>query len=136
MGDSASALVRRLYAELVGGGSALGDLLDPDVEWIPVRDSALADESYRGIERVRRFWGEFLSAWDEYTVEPQEIYEGGDQVAVVVRIAGRMHELEIDQAQSTLFTIRDGKVVRAQAFADPDAAREAAGLPRQPRARP
>jgi ketosteroid isomerase-like protein len=140
-------LVRQLYVELAGGGSpqeleqrltddALSGLLDPDIEWVPMTESLLADDSYRGFEGVRRFWGEFLSTWDEYRVEPQEFHVGRDQVAVVVRIVGRMHGLEIDQTQSSLLTIRGGKVVRVQAFADPDAAREAAGLPRQPRARP
>jgi ketosteroid isomerase-like protein len=123
-------LVRRLYAELMAGGSAIGEFVDPDIEWVPARESLLADDTYRGVEGVRRFWGEFLSNWDEYRVEPQEFREGRDQVAVVVRIVGRMRELELDQTQSSLFTIRDGKVVRVEAFTDPDAAREAAELPR------
>jgi ketosteroid isomerase-like protein len=130
MGDSASALIRRLYAELMAGGSAIGDLVDPDIEWVPARESLLADDTYRGVEGVRRFWGDFLSNWDEYRVEPQEFREVRDQVAVVVRIVGRMRELELDQTQSSLFTIRDGKVIRVEAFVDPDAAREAAELPR------
>ena len=133
-------LVRRLYAELGSAGSArefeqrlsddaLGAFLDPGIEWVPVSDSLLAADSYRGFDGVRRFWGEFLSMWDEYRVEPQEFYVGRDQVAVVVRIAGRTHGLEIDQTQSSLLTIRAGKVIRVQAFADPEGAREAAGLP-------
>jgi ketosteroid isomerase-like protein len=133
-------LVRRLYAELGSGSStrefeerltddALGAFLDPAIEWIPLMDSLLAADSYRGFDGVRRFWGEFLSMWDEYRVEPQKFYVGRNQVAVVVRIVGRTHELEIDQTQSSLLTIRAGKVMRVQAFADPQGAREAAGLP-------
>ena len=113
----------------MSGGSAIGDLVDPDIEWVPARESLLADDTYRGAEGVRRFWGEFLANWDEYRVEPQEFHEGRDQVAVVVRIVGRMHELELDQTQSSLFTIRAGRVIRVEAFADPGAAREAVGLP-------
>jgi ketosteroid isomerase-like protein len=48
---------------------------------------------------------------------------------VVVRIVGRANELELEETQSSLLTIRDGRVVRVQAFADPEGAREAAGLP-------
>jgi ketosteroid isomerase-like protein len=140
-------LVRQLYAELAGGDSprelerrltddVLAAFLDPAIEWIPVSESLLADDTYRGFEGVRRFWTEFLSTWDEYRVEPQEFYEARDQLAVVVRITGRTHGLEIDQTHSSLVTVRDGKVVRVEAFADPHAAREAAGPPRQPRARP
>src|SRR4030095_15362363 len=132
-------LVRRLYGELASEGSALeferrltdealGRFLDPGIEWIPVAHSLLAVETYRGFDGVRRFWGEFLSAWESYRVEPLRFDDAGDQVAVVVHIVGRTHELEVDETRSSLFTIRDGRVVRVQSFADPEGAREAAGL--------
>ena len=133
-------LVRRLYAELASEGStqefeqrmsddALARFLDPEIEWVPVTESVLAVDSYRGFEGVRRFWGEFLSAWERYRVETLRFDDAGDQVAVVVHIVGRTHELEVDETRSSLLTVRDGRVVRVQSFADPDGAREAAGLP-------
>ena len=133
-------LVRRLYAELASEGSthefeqrltddALSPFLDPGIEWLPVSHSLLAVESYRGFDGVRRFWGEFLSTWERYGVELLSVYDAGDQVAAVVHIVGRTHELEVDETQSSLLTVRDGRVVRVQAFADPEGAREAAGLP-------
>ena len=133
-------LVRRLYAELASEGStqefeqrmsddALGRFLDPEIEWLPVTESLLAVDSYRGFDGVRRFWGEFLSGWERYRVETLRFDDAGDQVAVVVHIVGRMHELEVEETRSSLLTIRDGRVVRVQSFADPDAARQAAGLP-------
>ena len=133
-------LVRRLYAELASEGStdefeqrltddALSRFLDPGIEWVPMSHSLLAVESYRGFDGVRRFWGQFLSTWESYGVELLSVHDAGDRVAVVVRIVGRANELEIDETQSSLLTVRDGRVVRVQAFADPEAAREAAGLP-------
>jgi len=77
---------------------------------------------------VRRFWGEFLSAWERYRVEPLRFDDAGDQVAVVVHIVGRTHELDVDETRSSLLTVRDGRVVRVQSFADAEGAREAAGL--------
>jgi ketosteroid isomerase-like protein len=132
-------LVRRLYAELASEGSArefeqrltddaLGAFLDPGIEWVPVPDSLLAVDRYRGYDGVRRFWLEFLSTWDEYRVEPLKFDDAGDQVAVVVHIVGRTHGLEVDETRSSLLTIRDGRVVRVEGFADPEGAREAAGL--------
>ena len=131
-------LVRRLYAHLGSPGSpteferrltdeALSAFLDPEIDWLPVTDSLLAVDRYHGFDGVRRVWGEFVSAWDEYRVEPLEFHDAGDQVAVVVHIVGRTHGLEVDDTRSSLLTIRDGRVVRLEAFADPDAAREAAG---------
>jgi ketosteroid isomerase-like protein len=131
-------LVRRLYAELASEGStrefderltdeALSQFLDPGIEWIPVAHSLLAVESYRGFDGVRRFWSEFLSAWESYRVEPLSFYDAGDQVAVVVHIVGRTKELEVDETRSSLLTVRDGRVVRVDSFSDPEGAREAAG---------
>jgi ketosteroid isomerase-like protein len=132
-------LVRRLYGELASEGSpqefeqrltdeALSQLLDPGIEWVPVSHSLLAVESYRGFDGVRRFWGEFLSTWESYKVEPLSFYDTGDQVAVVVHIVARTHELEVDETRSSLLTLRDGRVARVQSFDDPDGAREAAGV--------
>ena len=53
----------------------------------------------------------------------------GDQVAVVVHIVGRTHDLDVEETRSSLLTVRDGRVVRVESFADPDGARRAAGLP-------
>ena len=133
-------LVRSLYAELARQGStdefaqrltddALSRFLDAGIEWVPVSHSLLAAESYRGFDGVRRFWSEFLSSWESYGVELLRVDDAGDQVAVVVHIVGRTHELEIDETQSSLLTVRDGRVVRVQSFADPEGARGAAGLP-------
>jgi ketosteroid isomerase-like protein len=93
-----------------------------------VTESLLAVDSYRGFDGVRRFWGEFLSAWETYRVETLQFDDAGDQVAVVVHIVGRTHELEVDETRSSLLTVREGRVVRVQSFADPDGARQAAGL--------
>ena len=133
-------LVRRLYAELASEGSAqefderltdeaLSAFLDPRIEWLPVAHSVLAVDSYRGFDGVRRFWSEFLSTWERYRVETLRFDDAGDQVAVVVRIVGRTHELEVDETRSSLLAVRDGRVIRVQSFADPEGAREAAGLP-------
>jgi ketosteroid isomerase-like protein len=136
-------LVQRLYGELAGEGSpreferrltdeVLSRFLDPGIEWLPVAHSLLAVESYRGFDGVRRFWGEFLSAWESYRVEPLSFHDAADQVAVVVHIVGRTHALEVDETRSSLLTVRDGRVVRVQSFPDPEGAREAAGLPPSP----
>ena len=140
MSEANIELVRQLYGELASEGSArdfeqrmtdeaLAHFLDPGIEWIPVAHSVLAVDSYRGFDGVRRFWGEFLSTWESYRVEPLSFYDAGDQVAVVVHIVGRTHDLEVDETRSSLLTFRDGRVVLVESFADPEGAREAAGTP-------
>ena len=97
----------------------LVDFFDPGIEWVAVPHSLLAVESYRGFDGLRRFWGEFLSTWESYRVEPLSFHDAGDQVAVVVHIVGRTHELEVDETRSSLLTFRDGRVVRVESFTDP-----------------
>lgn len=125
-------MVRRLYVELAAGrltDEVLGRFLDPEVEWLAVEHSVLAAGGYRGFEGVRRFWGDFLSAWESYSVEPLRFDEAGDRIAVVVHIVGRTHGLEVDETRSSLLTIRDGLVVRVESFAGPEDAREALAGP-------
>jgi ketosteroid isomerase-like protein len=87
--------------------------------------SSLSD---RGFEGGRRFWSEFLSAWESYRVEVLRFDDAGDWVAVEVHIVGRTHELEVDETRSSLVTVRDGRVVRVDSFGDPDGARERPAL--------
>jgi ketosteroid isomerase-like protein len=129
-------VVRRLFAALrsVDVGSferrieEVRETFDPEVEWVAPQHSLLASEEYRGFDGVRRFWTQFLSAWDEYGIEVEELIDAGDQVVAVMRLSGRTNELEVDEARSSLLTLRDGRIVRIEPFASKDGALEAAGL--------
>jgi ketosteroid isomerase-like protein len=104
------------------------EIFDPEVEWVAAPQSLLASEEYRGYDGVRRFWTQFLSAWEEYGVQVDELIDAGDQVVAVMRLSGRTNELEVDEARSSLLTLRDGRIVRIEPFASKDGALEAAGL--------
>jgi ketosteroid isomerase-like protein len=130
-------IVRRLFAAFqrvdVGNFERRFDnvreIFDPEVEWVAVPHSLLASaEEYRGYDGVRRFWTQFLSAWDEYGVQVEELIDAGDQVVAVMRLSGRTNELEVDEARSSLLTLRDGRIVRIEPFASKDDALEAVGL--------
>jgi ketosteroid isomerase-like protein len=129
-------IVRRLFAAFqnVDVGSFerhlddVREIFDPEVEWVAAPHSLLASEEYRGYDGVRRFWIHFLSAWDEYGVQVDELIDAGDQVVAVIRLCGRTNELEVDEARSSLLTLRDRRIVRIEPFASKDGALEAAGL--------
>lgn len=128
--------VRRLFAAFQGVDvgnlerrlDEVRGIFDPEVEWVAVSHSLLASEEYRGYDGVRRFWTQFLSAWDEYGLHVNELIDAGDQVVAVMRLSGRTNELEVDEARSSLITLRDGKIVRIEPFASKDDALEAAEL--------
>ena len=132
-------LARRTFTELAASTGVddtarqlnderLAEYYDPEIEWVPLPQSPLATGTYRGYDGVRRFWTEFLSIWDEFSIEPGEFTDADPQVAATMRMRGRAAGLEIDELWSSLMTFRDGRIERVQAFRTPDGAREAAGL--------
>jgi ketosteroid isomerase-like protein len=128
--------VRKLFAAIQGVDADnvehrlddVQEVFDPEVEWVAVPHSLLASEEYRGYDGVRRFWTQFLSAWDEYGIQVDELIDAGDQVVAVMRLTGRTNQLEVDEARSSLLTFRDGRIVRIEPFANKAEALEAAGL--------
>ena len=127
-------IVRRAFAVLGEAqpeeltDQALNDFYDPGVEWVPIPQGVLAGNSYVGFEGIRRFSADFVAAWDELRFEPKEFRQSGDRVIAVIRMRGRMHELEVDGVWSGLFTLRNERIVRVQGFASRGGALEAAGL--------
>jgi len=108
--------------------AALGEFLDPKLEWFPIPEGVLGGSTYRGFDGFRRWAADFIAVWDEFQMEPEEFLDRGDQAVAVVRVRGRLHELEIDEVWSGLFTLRDGRVVRVQNFGTREGALEAARL--------
>jgi ketosteroid isomerase-like protein len=108
----------------------LAGYFDSAVEWVPVAQGVLATNEYRGYEGTRRFWSDFLSMWDECTVEPVELIDTAGGVAAKIRLRARAHELEVDEVWSALFEVHNGKIARIRAFTSPQGA-EDAGMPEE-----
>jgi len=131
-------LIRRLYR--VGEAMNLDDLLtalpelipqfaDPEIEWIE-SPSRIDRRTYRGYEGVREAMQHWLEDFEEYSYEPQEIVDCGDDVLVIAREEGQgaASGVPVTAESYQLFTIRDGKVLRFRSFSDRASALEAAGL--------
>jgi ketosteroid isomerase-like protein len=83
-----------------------------------------------GREEARRLAVEFDAAWQEHRSEPHEIRAvGADRVLLVTteHFKGR-DGIELDTPFASVFTLRDGKLARWQAFWDKEKALAAAGL--------
>jgi ketosteroid isomerase-like protein len=101
----------------------------PNVE-LTTPPGAFTAGTYRGREECQAYFEELLTAFEEVAVEPEEIVESGDQVAVVLRSQARPKagSAKIEIRNGHLWTIRDGKVVSLRIFPEPEEALEAAGL--------
>ncbi len=85
---------------------------------------------YRGHERFRRLWEDIEAPFEETVVEPEKFFAHGDHVVAFVtmrrRPIGGSEGLAIRIGE--LWTVREGKLVRGQAFGDRQKALEAVGL--------
>ena len=127
--------VRAVFEDFLAGDREFGaGLLDPGIEWesseLPIPDIS---GIYRGIESVRQFWRQWLTAWEAVQFR-YELVDAGDSVVVLVdqRMRGRFTGIEVPfGSYAHVYTFRGGLVVYWKAYMDPSQALEAVGLSEQ-----
>jgi ketosteroid isomerase-like protein len=107
---------------------ALGEM-HPDcvVDWSASHgpDSGI----YRGRERVRRFYEEWLALFDDVYIQPEALIDAGEHVVVPNRgIARGRGGITVTASSTQVFTFRDGKIVCLRLYQDKEAAFKAVGL--------
>jgi ketosteroid isomerase-like protein len=120
-------LVRSIYADWSRGEMAL-DRFDPEI--VMVESSAIPGApSAHGLDAVRRYIESFPRYWREIRIEPQECVDAGDRVIVVARLVGRGRSsgVEVERTWAYVWTLRNGKALRMEAYADRDEALAAVG---------
>ncbi|SRR5713101_4829733 len=121
------------FIEASGRGDldALMAALDPTVEWTPV-ESDPDFAVHRGHDDVRGWLVEWAEALPDMRWEAERILDaGGEVVVALVRAVGRgaVSGLDVEtRAYGTVFTIRSGKIVRIEEYADRKQALGAVGL--------
>jgi ketosteroid isomerase-like protein len=122
-------IVRRVYdAYLSGDFETALAMIDSEVEWDgSVRPEGNVHRGHEGVAEALRTW---TGTWESFRLEVEEIIDAGDHVVVVERQSGRGKGSGLPLAQQTfsVFTIRDGKIVRWKGFLDKEPALQAAGL--------
>jgi ketosteroid isomerase-like protein len=89
-----------------------------------------AERTYTGLDGLRESWRDWLAPWATYRVEIEEAIDCGDQVLMLVYDYGRKEAggPEVKSNNAAIWTIRDGKVARAEFYADRRWARKDVGL--------
>jgi ketosteroid isomerase-like protein len=103
-------------------------LFDPDVTVdLSVRPDGRVYHGRREALEAMRAW---VERWDDYHYDAERFLDAEDRVVVFFREIGRGKGsgLTVELIGATVWTIRDGRVVHAQIFADRRQALDAVGL--------
>ena len=130
--DADIAAFFREEASLPALREAVAHLIHPDFEAgtaTGLQASGLK-ASYRGLDGLTELWLDWLEPWESYRTEIEDAIDLGDQVLLLVRDYGRRHgmESEVSLLGAALWTIADGRIVRAVFYSDRAEALEAVGL--------
>ena len=83
-----------------------------------------------GRDAVARTFGQFDEVWEEHRSDPEliRVIDAERVLLLTVDYFRGREGLELSQSSGVVFTLRDGKVVRMQAFWERESALEAVGL--------
>ena len=113
------------------GVEAALDRIHPDFEGVTPPELSPEPDTYRGHEGIRRYFAGFEGVMEEVRWEADELIEAPDErvvagIRLVTRSVATGLELELPVWQ--LCTVRDGKVLRIEGFAEREDALRAAGI--------
>lgn len=94
--------------------------LDPDVEWIEGNIEGLPYAGpHHGVEAVvNEIFAQLPATYDSFELAPQEWVDGGDTVVMLGEITIRKDDREATLRVAQVWTLRDGRAVRFEAFQD------------------
>ena len=122
--------IRAGYAAFNERGEFNTALYHPDVEWHNDPEWP-GGGVHHGPDAVRRDMARQREAWGEARFEPVEIIrvDGRILVLVDVSVTGKASGAPVSLKGAHIFTVRDGKIAKVEAFTDRERAFAAAGLP-------
>jgi ketosteroid isomerase-like protein len=124
-------IARAAYEKLSRSGrlDAAVEFLAPDVEFHMSGAFPDLDTVYRGHEGVRKLGDQLNEPWEQFTLDPDRFIDLGDQVLVLSHFHGKGRDgIEVRLPFAHLWTLRDGLVVRMDAYSGHEQALEAVGL--------
>jgi ketosteroid isomerase-like protein len=128
MSEQNVEIIRAIYDEWSRGGLGL-DWFDPEITMVESETMPGAPAAH-GIDAVKRYIESFPNYWAEIRIEPQEYIDAGEQVVVVARLIGRGRRsgAEVERLWAYVWTLREHKALRMEAYADRAEALRAVGL--------
>ena len=102
----------------------------PEIEWMPAGPAAVESAVYRGHDEVASAYAAVWQTWDLFQFEGSQLRDLGDSVLWLgqVKMRGRASQVELDEEFAAHWVVRDGKLIRIQAFLSWQDALDAVGL--------
>ena len=119
MAETNSQIISNLYAAFARRDmQALLQWIDPQIEITQTTELPWGG-TFQGQPGLMSFAGKLLQSVDSQ-VEPQELVEAGDRVVAIGRTRGhvRANNKEFDVRAVHVWTLKDGKVLRFEAYID------------------
>jgi len=124
-------VVRAMY-ETANAGPKLDadfELLAPDVELHVSGAFPDLDGVYRGHDGMRKLNEALNEPWVTLSLDPERFIDAGSRVLVLSQFHARGRDgLEVNLQLANLWTVRHGRIVRMEAFADHESGLDAVGL--------
>jgi ketosteroid isomerase-like protein len=121
--------LRRGYAALNRGDvSGVLEMIAPDIAWHSGQWTPEGEDG-RGRESFRRFLQSWLESFEDFRVEPEEIFERGEHLVAVVRQSGRGRASGIEVAIriAHVWTVAGDQAIGWRGYPNPEAALQAIG---------
>jgi ketosteroid isomerase-like protein len=128
--ENVDVVRRALEAFRHGDVEEMLSYMDPEGEWHSAIVGGAEGSVYTGHEGLRRWYADSFDSFEEIEGEWSEFRDLGDRVLALGRVKarGRASGVELDSPMGWVFTLRRGRVIKAEGFLSRAEALEAAGL--------
>jgi uncharacterized protein len=129
MSEENVGIVRTMYETATGKLDPDFGFLAPEVEFHLSGAFPDLDPVYRGHEGIRELNERLNAPWEEISLDPERLIDMGERVLVLCHFQALGRDgIEVTLPFAHLWTLRNGQVVRMDAFSNQQKALEAAGL--------
>jgi ketosteroid isomerase-like protein len=97
--------------------NAFLELIDPDVEWVPL-NAVLEGDVYRGHAGIERFMGDVNKDIENMQLRLEDVFEVGENVVLHAAIVGRGRGsgMDLEFPVGWVIRVRDGRVDYLRAY--------------------